>query len=247
MTKTQIHHIILLDQSGSMLTVVEQTRTGFNEIIQQIKKDAETYEETQEHLASLVVFNGEVDRVYWLEDIANLTELNEGQFKPGGSTALNDAIGLTVAGLEKDLKLEIAKGDAKIFMTVITDGYDNSSREYGSAELKKVVEGLKQDDDNSPWTLSLIGANIDSLTTGQNLGFKAGMTNSFDATAVGTQDAFAGMTNTRATYSQGISQGYSKTHVDALVSHVSAEGKQLSQDEMNEFVDKLMDKSKTDD
>lgn len=238
MSKKQIHHVIILDQSGSMLSVIDQTRTGFNEIIQQIKKDAETYEDTQEHLASLVVFSGEVDRVYWLEDIANLAELNEGQFKPGGSTALNDAIGLTVAGLEKDLKLEIAKGDAKIFMTVITDGYDNSSKEYGAAEIKKVVEGLKQDDDDSPWTLSLIGANIDSITTGQNLGFKAGMTNSFDATADGTQSAFAGMTNTRATYSQGISQGYSKTQVDSLVSHVSQIGEQLSEDEMESFLNK---------
>jgi len=238
MSKTQIHHVIVLDQSGSMLTVIDQTRTGFNEIIQQIKKDAETYEDTQDHLASLVVFSGEVDRVYWLEDIANLTEMSEGQFKPGGSTALNDAIGLTVAGLEKDLKLEIAKGDAKIFMTVITDGYDNASQEYGPAELKKAVENLKQEEDDSPWTLSLIGANIDSLMTGEKLGFKSGMTASFDATAVGTQDAFSGMTNTRATYSQGINRGYSKTQVDSLVSHVSQIGEQLSDDEMESFLNK---------
>lgn len=249
-SRTKIYHVILLDRSGSMSSIAAEARTGFNEVVQQIKEDAKTYEDTQEHLACLVTFNGGVEKVFWLEDIANLEEINEKTYRPGGGTALRDAIGITISDIETDLKSQIEAGsDIKIFMTVITDGQDTASREYNNDAIKTAIEGLKQDEESSPWTLSLVGANIDAVTTGGGFGMRAGMSTNFDANAVGTQSAFNTMRATRGTYSKGLAAGYSKLETDQLVAHTSSVGRDLDDSEMDEFVKNLreQDDSKTSD
>jgi hypothetical protein len=236
MAKTQIHHVILLDQSSSMSSTAEEARSGFNEVIDQIKLDAENYEDTQEHLASLVVFNQHVDRIHWLEDVANLEPLTEAGYRPGGMTSLRDAIGSTIVDLQRDLKAEIASGDVKIFLTVITDGEDTSSREYDNDGIKSAIDGLEQDSDDSPWTLTLVGANIDAVTTGRGFGLKQGMSANYVQTGGGTKAAFASMRATRGTYSTAVSKGLSKGLTDDLVAHTASVGRSLTDDEIDQFV-----------
>lgn len=236
-SKTKIYHVILLDRSGSMGAIVNETRTGFNEVVQQIQEDAKTYEDTQEHYASLVTFNGNIEKVYWAEDVANLTELNEKNFIPSGSTSLRDAIGITISDIEHDLKSQINSGsDIKIFMTVITDGDDTSSREYSTETIKKAIEGLRQDEDDSPWTLSLVGANIDAVTTGGGLGLRHGMSTQFSASSIGTQSAFNTMRATRSSYSKSVAGGLSKSETDQVVAYTSSLGRDISDEEMSNFV-----------
>lgn len=234
--KTKIHHIILLDRSGSMISIAEQARTGFNEVIQQIKEDAENYEDTQEHTASLVVFNGNVEKIFWLEDINNLEQLNERTYRPMGSTSLRDAIGITISDLETDLKSEIGSGKSKIFMTVITDGEDTSSREYSNKGIEEAIKNLKQEEESSPWTLTLVGANIDAVTTGKHFGMAAGMSQQFSPDANGTKMAFNSVAATRGAYSKGVARGLSKSLTDGLVSYSSALGRNPTDEEVDEFL-----------
>lgn len=244
--KTTIHHVILLDQSGSMISIQNEAITGYNEVIQQIKKDAETFEDEQDHTATLVVFDGNVEKLYWLEDIANLENLDENSYRPDGLTSLRDAIGCTIHDLRNDLGSQLESPDTKVFITVITDGMDTASKEYNIDGLQTVVANLKEDEEDSPWTLTLIGANIDSMTTAESFGMRGNMTRGFAANAVDTQAMFKGVAASRSTYSTAVSKGYSKFQTDSLTSHVAQTGETMTDDQMDEFVNNLKSSSDSD-
>ena len=55
-TKTQVFNVIILDKSGSMECIRQAAVSGFNEILNGIKKAQEKFANTQEHLVSLLTF-----------------------------------------------------------------------------------------------------------------------------------------------------------------------------------------------
>ena len=73
---------------------------------------------------------------------------------PGSATPLYDAMGKTLTKLEKELK-----GDENhsVLVTVITDGYENDSREYSLAAVKALVEHLKDEG----WSFAYMGTDHD--------------------------------------------------------------------------------------
>ncbi|MDE6330505.1 MAG: VWA domain-containing protein, partial [Muribaculaceae bacterium] len=68
----------------------------------------------------------------------------------------------------------VAKGDV-VLVTVITDGYENASREYNGTAIKSLVETLKKEG----WVFTYIGANQDveavaaSMSIDNHLAFDA--------------------------------------------------------------------------
>ena len=65
-------------------------------------------------------------------------------------------------------------------MTIITDGYENASREYSQSSVKALTEKLGQ----RGWTFAYIGANQDAMAVSHGLGIKNAM--NFEATVCGT-------------------------------------------------------------
>ena len=55
-TKTQVFNVIILDKSGSMECIRQAAVSGFNEILNGIKKAQEKFANTQEHFVSLLTF-----------------------------------------------------------------------------------------------------------------------------------------------------------------------------------------------
>lgn len=251
MSKTNIHHVIILDRSGSMFSIAQETITGFNEVIEQIREDADENSDTQNHFVSLVVFNGNVDKVNWLEPVEKVAKLNQTSYKPSGSTAMVDAICDTIQELKMTLDSGSAIGDlsdgrTKVFMTVITDGHENASKEYSQDDLRGKIESLKQDDDDSPWTMNLIGANIDVIKTGSSMGFRAGMSSAFKADSFGTTRAFDTLKNTRSAYTYGVSNNWTKQQTDAVVAQASSIDYRLSAEEMDRIAAQAASDSESD-
>ena len=245
--KVKFFHVIMLDESGSMSSIQNETISGFNETVQQIKADAEENVDTQEHTVCLVTFNGHVDQPIWLESVDSLSEINTNSYSPGGMTALRDAIGQTIADLKKDLKDDLEGDDrVDIFMTIITDGHDTASREHSGSDIKEMIDSLDMDNDDSPWTVAFMGASADIVTAGQGMGFKAAMSNQFDADAVGTQAMFRGHNAGRSTYSKGISRGLGKASAEALYAVSSASGQAMTDEEVDEWIDKNAPEAKKD-
>ena len=148
----QLHEprrICVLDRSGSMSTVLDDTIGGYNSFV-----------ETQHGgTMSLYVFDHELSNVYDEVPISNVIPLNKTSYVPRGSTALLDALGHI---LKKDYD-----GD-KVIMIILTDGEENASTKYTHEHIKDLIEMRTKEG----WDFVYIGANHDTFAVGQRLGIR---------------------------------------------------------------------------
>ena len=173
--KTRIFNLLILDESGSMCSIEKQAIDGVNETLQSVRAAQKKYED-QEHYVSFVTFNSSsiktvLDRV----EATKVEDITPAQYNPSCSTPLYDAIGKSVM----ELKKSVAEND-KVLVTLITDGYENASREYSQSSVKALTEKLGQ----RGWTFAYIGANQDAMAVSHGLGIKNAM--NFEATVCGT-------------------------------------------------------------
>lgn len=159
-TKPKLFVAIVMDESGSMQDCKAATVSGFNEFIQEQKKNTEGIV-----LVTLTKFSTECNTVYTAQSVEEVPELNEDTYCPGGGTALYDAIGLSIKALEEDLAREtITPG---VVFVVITDGYNNSSNEYKAETIKSLIAEREK---KGNWTFVFLGADIDAAA-GKDIGF----------------------------------------------------------------------------
>jgi hypothetical protein len=153
-TKHQVHNLIILDESGSMMSIKETIISGFNEIVQTIKGIEQQFPE-QEHFISLISFNGLGQKViHFMDPTSKLEQINDSLYRPDASTPLYDAMG---TGINK-LKLALEGNDKhNVLVTVLTDGEENASKEFTGAAIKALIETLKK----QRWTFTYIGADHD--------------------------------------------------------------------------------------
>ncbi|MDE6338339.1 MAG: VWA domain-containing protein, partial [Muribaculaceae bacterium] len=118
--------------------------------VQTVRAAQKRYED-QEHYLTLVSFNSDaVKTIYDCVKAERVEELTAAQYQPNCATPLYDAMGNALNQLRKN----VADNDA-VLVTIITDGYENDSREYNSVTIKALVEGLKA----KGWLFTYIGAN----------------------------------------------------------------------------------------
>jgi uncharacterized protein YegL len=125
---------------------------------------------------------------------------------PRGGTALLDAIGFTVVALgERFAKMDEADRPGQVIIVVVTDGMENSSREYNRPQIKALVE---EQTDRWGWTFIYLAANVDAFATGSGMGFSRGQTIAFAASGVGTQSVYDSTSNLVSRTRSGIGGGY---------------------------------------
>lgn len=172
--KKQIHNLIILDESGSMGMIKKATIKGFHELAKKIMSLSEESPD-QEHLISLVTFNGHgiKDRLL-AQPIAELVSINENNYKPDSTTPMYDAICKSVLRLKREL---YGIDDFGVLVTTITDGLENASQEFSHKETKLLIEDMSRD---SRWGFGLIGANIDLEETANSLSIPLSRTIEFE-------------------------------------------------------------------
>ncbi len=178
--KQRVFNLIILDESGSMSSIEKQAIDGVNETVQTIRAAQKKHEE-QKHFVTLVAFNSdEVKTIYDKMEAEKVEELTDKQYQPSCCTPLYDAMGNALTNLRKSVA-----DDDVVLVTVITDGYENTSHEYDGTSIKSLVESLKA----KGWIFTYIGANQDV----ENVASTISITNtlSFSADAAGTSAMFA--------------------------------------------------------
>ena len=168
----KIYNLIVLDASGSMYSIRNEAIAGVVETVQTIRT-AQKDNANQEHLFSLVVFNGRsIATVYDRMPITKVPDLNENDYQPTDNTPLYDAMGNAITNLQRYIN-----DDDNVLVTVITDGYENSSVEWNHQRVFQLVEDLK----NKNWLFTYIGANQDALKVAKGMGIDHSMNYMSDA------------------------------------------------------------------
>ena len=200
--KTRIFNLIIIDESGSMQSIKKQAIDSVNETIQTIRS-AQTKHEEQEHYVSLITFNDNVKTIYDCVQVSEVTELTSETYQPACCTALYDAMGFSVNVLRK----KVAEVD-KVLVTVVTDGYENASKEYSGKAIKALVDELKA----KGWVFAYIGANQDVEAVAASISITNTM--NFEATCVGTTVMSEKLGRSRSRWFDKIAHGLSSPEED---------------------------------
>lgn len=169
--------LCILDRSGSMASIKNDTIGGFNAFINEQKAIPGSAKVT------LAQFDGYYEIVYQARDINEVPELNDTVFVPRGSTALLDAIGKTL--VEQKMRIHKEGWAEKVIVVILTDGEENSSHEYTNDVVKILTESAQNDE----WSFIYLGANQDAFsvasTFGINVNSSLNSVSAYAATGIG--------------------------------------------------------------
>jgi uncharacterized protein YegL len=232
---TETHYLLVLDESGSMQGVRQQTLDGVNEQIQQVKRLEKDFK-GQKYFISVLKFSNKGNIEYMFQDIAakNVKELTLKDYNPNGGTALLDAIGKGTTDLKTKIQSKIASGDASALVVVLTDGEENDSVEWGnqhdSSKIKALIEGLEI---TNLWTFTFIGASQKAvLDATSRYGFARSNSINYTASVKGTRATFNALNDalySRAT-SMSVASAGGASFSNDLMSNVLNESNSISED-----------------
>lgn len=185
----------ILDQSGSMSSIKTATISGFNEYIETLKKDTKS-----NYDFSLTLFDTNIEKRFVKRPLKELEGLNDNTFTPNGMTALYDAVCQTIDAVKRE-----ANSKDKILTVIMTDGGENSSKEFTEKDLKSRITELEK---LGNWTFVFLGANQDSYLNAQKYGIAEGNTANFVASSVGVAHVMRTMATNTSNFS---AMAYSNT------------------------------------
>lgn len=172
----------LLDRSGSMQQIADDTRGGFDAYIAKVRADRENGEQV---FVSLAQFDNEYDDVYLNRPIDEVPPLD---LQPRGMTALLDALGRFITSVGASLAaLDEDQRPGDVTVLVMTDGMENASVEWKVDAVKALIEQQKNTYD---WEFVFLGANIDAVSVGTSLGFDADRSMTYAASSGGVSSSY---------------------------------------------------------
>lgn len=181
----------ILDMSGSMSGLADDTIGGYNSLIEKQK------EEDGEAYVSTVLFD---DRYIMLHDHINIQDikpLTNEDYRPMGMTALLDAIGKTVNSIGVRLNdTPEEERPEKVIVVITTDGQENSSREFTKAKIKEMIEHQQS---KYNWVFMFLGANMDAVSEAGSLGINTNFARTYTANEKGTEIVYGVLSNTMST------------------------------------------------
>ncbi|MBR2526947.1 MAG: VWA domain-containing protein [Blautia sp.] len=156
--------VFILDRSGSMAGLEDDTIGGFNAMVEKQKK------EPGEAVLSAVLFSDDNTVIYDRADIRKVEPLTDRQYFVGGCTALLDAIGGAVHHIGNVHKYA-RKEDrpAKTVFVITTDGMENASRRYSYSKVQRMV---KRQQEKYGWEFLFLGANMDAISVARSFGIR---------------------------------------------------------------------------
>lgn len=188
---------VVLDRSGSMSAIKKDVIGGYNSFLK-AQKDVEG-----EAIITLITFDTAspqevVQNRVAIKDAAMLGDEN---FMPRGGTPLYDAIGMAITNTGVKLAaMEEKDRPEKVVFVIITDGEENSSREFDKQAVKAMIETQTN---VYKWEFVFLAANQDAMQTGTSMGFSKGNSMTYAATGLGMNNAFSAVASNLRSYRAG--------------------------------------------
>lgn len=175
----KIECVFILDRSGSMADLESDTINGFNGLLDKQRT------EVGEAIITTVLFDHEYELLHDRINIKSIQNMTEKEYYVRGSTALLDAIGLTIDKIGNVQKMTRVEDRAdKVLFVITTDGMENSSTKYRYSKIKHMIENQKL---KYNWEFMFMGANMDAISMANNFGIDSNRAVNFNSDKKGTQ------------------------------------------------------------
>lgn len=161
--KEAVEIFVIADRSGSMSSIKDDAIGGFNAFLEQqqaVKGKANL---------TLVLFDDRIETPVERVPVKKVGKLTDETFIPRGMTAMNDAIGQTLAKLAE-------LNPAKAVICIITDGAENASKEYTREQIKAEIEAAEK----KGYQVQFLAANMDAFQASQSYGVSSATTIAFN-------------------------------------------------------------------
>ena len=178
MKKNLTEIVFILDRSGSMSGLEDDTIGGFNAMVEKQKK------EPGEALISTVLFDNESEVIHDRVDLQKIRPMTLDQYYVRGCTALLDAVGGAIHHIGNVHKYAREEDrPEKTLFVITTDGMENASRRYSYETLKTMIQRQKE---KYGWEFLFLGANIDAAREAARFGIQADRAANYHADSQGT-------------------------------------------------------------
>lgn len=179
--------VFILDRSGSMSGLEEDTIGGFNSMI---KKQKDTHTRA---FVSTVLFNNDAIVLHDRIRLSEVPLMTARDYQVGGMTALLDAVGSAIKHISNIHKYARKEDVPTTTMFVITtDGMENASKVYTFAKVKKMIEDQKRKYD---WEFVFLGANIDAVAAARDIGINEDRAVRYKEDSQGTRKVYETVAN----------------------------------------------------
>lgn len=201
MKKNYTHIVFLIDRSGSMSFIKQDMEGGIKEFLEKQK------ELPGECTVTAAQFNVKYDILHKLKPIQEVQDI---LISPIGGTALIDSMVRLIkeVGVELNELPEDQRPEKVLFIT-ITDGEENSSREFTNQQLKEIVT---EQEIKYNWQFTYLGANQDSFGVSREFGLANIKAMNYTADSAGIKSVFNKLSDasTRFRGAGGQSFGYTQ-------------------------------------
>ena len=182
MKKNLTELVFILDRSGSMYGLVDDTVGGYNALLEQNRRLE------GEAMITTVLFNHEIKLVHDRVPISRVNNMQPQDFQPSGCTALLDAVGTTIADMQRVQKILPKSHRAEhVLVAIATDGLENASTKYSYAQVKAMITAAQE----RGWEFIFMAANIDAAAEAARIGIQADHAMGYEATPAGAARMYA--------------------------------------------------------
>lgn len=175
--------VFILDRSGSMDGLEDDTIGGFNAMLEKQKK------EEGKAFVSTILFDDKTEVLHDRLPLDKVRPITEEEYYVRGCTALLDAVGGAIhhiGNIHKYARREDRPG--RTLFVITTDGMENASRRYTAPQVRWMIERQKA---RYGWEFLFLGANIDAVETAGQLGIGADRAVNFHCDSRGTRLNYA--------------------------------------------------------
>ena len=163
MKENRTELVFILDRSGSMAGLEDDTIGGFNGMLKKQQAQCESANVTT------VLFDDKVEVIHDRFPIAAVKPLTEEDYYVRGCTALLDAVGDSIRRIENvEAHLAEEYQANKVIFVITTDGQENASSRFSFQQIKKMIEAKQE----MGWEFLFLGANIDAAGEAEKIGIR---------------------------------------------------------------------------
>ena len=175
--------VFILDRSGSMAGLEDDTIGGFNAMIEKQKQ------EPGEALISTLLFDNLREVIHDRVDVQKVQPMTRADYYVRGCTALLDAVGSAIHHIGNVHKYAREEDrPEKTLFVITTDGMENASRQYSYDRVKAMISRQKE---KYGWEFLFLGANIDAAREAARFGIDADRAADYHADSQGTAVVYA--------------------------------------------------------